>query len=302
MAKHSNQLQAKELLAVKKEAMDLRNRCEQQRKELLEKESETVLRMQQQRQYLTDMFKQREKDLEEKLHRHYKNKDLATETEFETRLQKKLAGQREELQRQHSRQMEYAKKLMADLKEAGWCLGIIPFLQKEHDVQVNSTYKKTMEAWWVSTHCVFPCHSNCQQAAQAEQAAALASATKASACTIQIKTYLQLFLWRLYMMPRRRPRRRRRSEKNNFKRKSWRKKGRRQALSHPCLFLQLLPQKPLAKHLGGWEAANARTGGSLARGWFNTKFAKSVCKAHLCVGCHWKVLEHERKAAKRAAE
>ena len=93
-------------------------------------------------------------------------------------------------------------------------------LQKEHDVQVNATYKKTMEAWWVSTHCVFPCHSNCQQAAQAEQAAALASATKASACTIQIKTYLQSFLWRLYMMPRRRPRRRRRSEKNNFKRKS----------------------------------------------------------------------------------
>ena len=115
-----NQLKAKELFAVKKEAMDLRNRCEQQRKELLEKESETVLRMQQQRSHLTDTFKQREKDLEEKLHRHYKNKELANEGHFETRLQKRLAGQREELERQHSKQMDYAKKLIADLKEAGW--------------------------------------------------------------------------------------------------------------------------------------------------------------------------------------
>ena len=105
---------------VKKEAMDLRNRCEQQRKELLEKESETVLRMQQQRSHLTDTFKQREKDLEEKLHRHCKNKELANEGQFETRLQKRLAGQREELERQHSKQMDYTKKLIADLKEAGW--------------------------------------------------------------------------------------------------------------------------------------------------------------------------------------
>ena len=105
---------------VKKEAMDLRNRCEQQRKELLEKESETVLRMQQQRSHLTDTFKQREKDLEEKLHRHCKNKELANKGQFETRLQKRLAGQREELERQHSKQMDYTKKLIADLKEAGW--------------------------------------------------------------------------------------------------------------------------------------------------------------------------------------
>ena len=34
-----NQLKRKELFVVKKEAMDLRNRCEQQRKELLEKDS-----------------------------------------------------------------------------------------------------------------------------------------------------------------------------------------------------------------------------------------------------------------------
>ena len=44
--------------------------------------------------------------------------------------------------------------------------------------------------------------SCCQQAAQAKQAAALESATKASACTIETRTYLQSFLPRLYMMPR----------------------------------------------------------------------------------------------------
>ena len=44
--------------------------------------------------------------------------------------------------------------------------------------------------------------SCCQQAAQATQAAALASATKASACTIETRTYLQSFLPRLYKMPR----------------------------------------------------------------------------------------------------
>ena len=44
--------------------------------------------------------------------------------------------------------------------------------------------------------------SCCQQAAQATQAAALESATKASACTIETRTYLQSFLPRRYMMPR----------------------------------------------------------------------------------------------------